>query len=101
MEPSDDNNNNNNQNQSSLMGGHAQWLKGTAETAVGSISGSQAWSASGEQDKAAGLAAMKKAGEKRDPNQGYGKAEEWAGKLTGCEGMQKEGVASSNNKRSD
>lgn len=38
---------------------------------------------------------MQKAGEARDPNQGYGKLEEMAGKATGCEGMQKEGVASS------
>ncbi|KAL7792129.1 hypothetical protein V8C37DRAFT_402541 [Trichoderma ceciliae] len=92
MENSNDNNNN---QQSGLIGAHAQYIKGAAEATIGSISGSQAWSASGAQDKAVGLEAMKKAGEKRDPNQGYGKAEEWAGKLTGCEGMQKEGAASS------
>lgn len=39
---------------------------------------------------------MKKAGEQRDTSQGYGKAEEIAGKVTGCEGMQKEGAASKN-----
>lgn len=71
-----------------------------AQSTIGSISGSQAWSASGEHDKAAAVDAMRKAADKRDPNQGYGKAEEWAGKLTGCEGMQKEGAASSQ-KRSD
>lgn len=37
---------------------------------------------------------MQRAGENRDTSQGYGKAEEMAGKLTGCEGMQKEGAAS-------
>jgi len=37
---------------------------------------------------------LKEAGEQRDPHQGYGKAEEIAGKLSGCEGMQKEGAAS-------
>lgn len=37
---------------------------------------------------------MKQAGENRDPSQGYGKAEELAGKATGCEGMEKEGAAS-------
>ena len=37
---------------------------------------------------------MQKAGEKRDATHGYGKAEELAGKWTGCEGMQKEGAAS-------
>ncbi|KAL7929649.1 hypothetical protein V8C35DRAFT_176898 [Trichoderma chlorosporum] len=97
MEGSGNNNSNQQpqQPEAGLMGAHAQYLKGVGESTIGSISGSQAWSASGAQDKAAGLEAMKKAGEKRDPNQGYGKAEEWAGKLTGCEGMQKEGAASS------
>lgn len=37
---------------------------------------------------------MKKAGEQRDPSQGYGKVEEVAGRLTGCEGMEREGQAS-------
>ncbi|UKZ80310.1 hypothetical protein TrVFT333_008068 [Trichoderma virens FT-333] len=88
------------QPETGLMGAHAQYLKGVGEATIGSISGSQSWSASGAHDKAAALDAMRKAGEKRDPNQGYGKAEEWAGKLTGCEGMQKEGAASSH-KRND
>lgn len=35
---------------------------------------------------------MKSASQNRDPaRDGYGKAEEVAGKLTGCEGMEKEG----------
>jgi uncharacterized protein YjbJ (UPF0337 family) len=37
---------------------------------------------------------LKKAGELRDQTQGYGKVEEVAGNITGCEGMQKEGAAS-------
>lgn len=37
---------------------------------------------------------MKAASEGRDPTQGYGKVEETAGKVTGCEGMQQEGAAS-------
>lgn len=38
---------------------------------------------------------MKEAGEKRDaPTQGYGNAEELAGKLAGCDGMKKEGAES-------
>ncbi|KAJ4252949.1 hypothetical protein NW762_010858 [Fusarium torreyae] len=94
-----DNNNQNNQQQPGLIGSHVQYVKGAAEATVGVITGSQAWKASGEQDKAAGLADMKKAGELReqqDPNHehGYGKAEEIAGKLTGCQGMEKEGHAS-------
>ena len=38
---------------------------------------------------------MKTAAEKRDqPQGGLGRAEEVAGKLTGCEGMQREGAES-------
>jgi hypothetical protein len=38
---------------------------------------------------------MKYASEGRDPSKdGYGKAEELAGKVAGCEGMEKEGAAS-------
>ncbi|KAL6880810.1 hypothetical protein J3F83DRAFT_710680 [Trichoderma novae-zelandiae] len=98
MDSSGNNNTNQNQQdqqQSGLMGAHAQYIKGVGESTIGTISGSQAWSASGEHDKAAAVDAMRKAADKRDPNQGYGKAEEWAGKVTGCEGMQKEGAASS------
>ncbi|KAK0387071.1 hypothetical protein NLU13_5384 [Sarocladium strictum] len=81
-------------NQPSLVGGHAQYVKGVAEATIGDVSGSHAWKSSGEQDKAAGVDTMKKAGELRDQTQGYGKVEEVAGKVTGCEGMQKEGAAS-------
>ncbi|KND90238.1 hypothetical protein TOPH_05250 [Tolypocladium ophioglossoides CBS 100239] len=80
--------------QPSLMGGHVQYVRGAAESAIGSVTGSHAWKSSGEQDKAAGMATMQKAGEQRDPAQGYGRVEEMAGKVTGCEGMQKEGAAS-------
>ncbi|KEY72351.1 hypothetical protein S7711_01033 [Stachybotrys chartarum IBT 7711] len=84
-----------NQNQQpGLIGAHVQYAKGAAEATIGNVTGSQPWKASGEQDKAAGLANMKAAGEQRDTSQGYGKVEEWAGKATGCEGMQKEGAAS-------
>lgn len=103
--------------QPSLVQGHVQYVKGIAEvafrshpiaitpflianpictqTTVGNVTGSEPWKASGEQDKAAGLSTMKEAGEKRDAAQGYGKAEELAGKLTGCEGMKEEGAQSS------
>jgi uncharacterized protein YjbJ (UPF0337 family) len=38
---------------------------------------------------------MRAAAENRDPaRDGYGKVEEIAGKVTGCEGMAKEGAAS-------
>ncbi|KAK3324382.1 hypothetical protein B0T19DRAFT_229329 [Cercophora scortea] len=65
------------------------------QTAIGSLTGSHAWTTSGEQDKAHAKSSMKAASEARDPAvDGYGKAEELAGKLTGCEGMQHEGAAS-------
>ncbi|KAM5342028.1 hypothetical protein ACJ41O_015059 [Fusarium nematophilum] len=82
--------------QPGLIGSHYQYAKGAAEATVGVLTGSQAWKASGEQDKAAGMAALKKVGEQRagNPNQGYGRMEEIAGKVTGCQGMEREGHAS-------
>ncbi|RCI10027.1 hypothetical protein L249_8730 [Ophiocordyceps polyrhachis-furcata BCC 54312] len=84
--------------QPGLVGSHAEYAKGVIEpkSAIGDITGSKPWKESGEQDKASATSAMKKAGEQRDASSdGYGKAEELAGKLTGCSGMQKEGAASS------
>ncbi|KAG6066614.1 hypothetical protein E4U32_005678 [Claviceps aff. humidiphila group G2b] len=78
-----------------LIQGHVQYVKGVAEATIGDVTGSTPWKSSGEQDKAAGISAMKEAGEKRDAStQGYGKAEELAGKLAGCEGMKQEGAES-------
>ena len=62
---------------------------------IGSVTGSQAWTASGAQDKEQAIDAMKSASANRDPNsQGFGGVEEKAGNLVGCEGMQKEGAES-------
>lgn len=58
------------------------------------MTGSQAWKASGAQDKTQAVDAMKTAREHRDPNKGFGDAEEKAGKLVGCEGMVQEGAHS-------
>lgn len=59
------------------------------------MTGSAAWTDSGATDKQAGIEGMKAASANRDPaTDGYGKAEEIAGKLTGCEGMEKEGAES-------
>ncbi|KAK3687989.1 hypothetical protein B0T22DRAFT_406029 [Podospora appendiculata] len=83
------------QQQPGLVASHAEYMKGAAETAIGSLTGSHAWTMSGEQDKAHAKSSMKAATEARDPAvDGYGKAEELAGKLVGCEGMQHEGAAS-------
>ncbi|KAJ4424037.1 hypothetical protein N0V82_001284 [Gnomoniopsis sp. IMI 355080] len=79
-------------NQPSLVSGHAEYVKGAAEATIGKAIGSPAWESSGEQAKARGVSTMKAAGEARDAtSQGYGKAEEVAGKAVGCEGMVKEG----------
>ncbi|XDG01537.1 hypothetical protein ABKA04_001152 [Annulohypoxylon sp. FPYF3050] len=87
-----------NEQQPSLIGGHAEYIKGATESTIGSVTGSQAWTNSGEQAKAHAVDSMKAAGERRDPSQGFGKVEQKLGQATGCEGMVKEGEAS---KKSD
>ncbi|KAH9835076.1 hypothetical protein Tdes44962_MAKER08578 [Teratosphaeria destructans] len=100
----------------SLIGGHAQYVKGAAEvclspppehppsdmeltttghqSAIGAVAG-ETWTQSGEQDKRAGIDAMKQAAATRDPGQtGFGRVEEVAGKAAGCEGMEREGAQS-------
>lgn len=66
------------------------------QSTIGDVTGNHAWKSSGEQDKAAAQSTMQQAGEQRDSSQGYGKAEEMAGKMTGCEGMKDEGAQSQN-----
>ncbi|KAK4130692.1 hypothetical protein BT67DRAFT_452301 [Trichocladium antarcticum] len=86
----------------SLLSSHAEYIKGAAESTIGSLTGSQAWRSSGEQDKANARAAMQAAVEQRDmAKTGYGRAEEIAGKLTGCEGMKHEGAVSKSKPRSE
>ncbi|KAK4034357.1 hypothetical protein C8A01DRAFT_49249 [Parachaetomium inaequale] len=84
-----------NRQEPGLWAAHAEYIKGAAETAVGAVTGSQSWSASGQQDKERARASLQAAVEHRDPaKSGYGRAEEIAGRLTGCEGMKHEGAAS-------
>ncbi|KAK3487474.1 uncharacterized protein B0T23DRAFT_455657 [Neurospora hispaniola] len=93
--PSSSSSNNPNESQPSMIAGHAEYIKGAAEAAIGNITGSHAWTSSGEQDKAHAKASLRAASEGRDPaTSGYGSVEETAGKLTGCEWMKKEGAAS-------
>lgn len=67
----------------------------SSQSGIGAITGSQAWTSSGEQDKAHATSSMRAAAETRDPaTQGYGKMEEMAGRAVGCEGMKREGAAS-------
>lgn len=59
------------------------------------MTGSQEWKSSGEADKQAGVDGMKQASANRDPERsGYGKVEEVAGKVVGCDGMEEEGAQS-------
>ncbi|KAM0722910.1 hypothetical protein Q7P37_001108 [Cladosporium fusiforme] len=70
-------------------------LTHASQSAIGSATGSSAWTSSAEADKQSGIDAMKAASADRDANRdGYGKAEELAGKVAGCEGMEKEGAQS-------
>ncbi len=61
---------------------------------IGNVTGSEEWKKSGVDDKGQAMDAMKSASENRDTSKGFGSAEETAGSLVGCEGMQKEGAAS-------
>ncbi|KJZ71359.1 hypothetical protein HIM_09242 [Hirsutella minnesotensis 3608] len=84
-----------NSQQPGLVATHAQYVKGAVESAIGDLTESQPWKASGEQDKVKATEGMRRASEHRDPqSQGLGKAEELAGKMVGCEGMEKEGSIS-------
>ncbi|KXT06210.1 hypothetical protein AC578_1398 [Pseudocercospora eumusae] len=92
--------NSNPQTHPSLIGGHAQYIKGQAEAGIGAVTGSEAWKDSGESDRQEGIDAMKAASANRDAKQsGFGKAEEIAGKAVGCEGMEREGEESKNELR--
>lgn len=65
------------------------------QEAIGNLTSSEEWSKSGAETKDKALHDMKVASENRDPaKDGYGKAEEIAGKITGCDGMKEEGAAS-------
>ncbi|KAI4844967.1 hypothetical protein E4T44_05892 [Aureobasidium sp. EXF-8845] len=84
-----------NQQQPGLIASHLQYVKGAAEGVIGNVTGNAAWQNSAETDKQDGISAMKAASQNRDPaTDGYGKVEEVAGRLSGCEGMEKEGAIS-------
>jgi hypothetical protein len=107
-----------NQQQPGLIASHLQYVKGAAEVSfallllpsippqsltsnthsqgvIGNVTGNAAWQQSGVSDKQGGIDAMKAASQNRDPaTDGYGKVEEVAGRLSGCEGMEKEGAIS-------
>lgn len=107
--------------QPSMVGGHAQYAKGYVESTIGNVTGNEQWKESGEKDMGEGIGAMKVCSlihpqntkhsqqekgtilttlqEARAQQQGEpaasgigGKVEEVAGKVAGCEGMEKEGI---------
>ncbi|KAJ9647954.1 hypothetical protein H2201_001321 [Coniosporium apollinis] len=85
----------NNNQQPGLVAAHAEYVKAAAVEAVGTATGSEAWKQSGAEQKEQAINDMKAASEGRDPaTSGWGKPEEVIGKVTGCEGMQQEGAAS-------
>ncbi|KAK0523005.1 hypothetical protein OC835_006387 [Tilletia horrida] len=43
------------------LGGHAQYVKGAAESAIASVTGSSEWAASADQDKQAGVQTIRQA----------------------------------------
>jgi len=63
------------------------------------VTGAQAWTDSASTDKSAGMDAMKAASQERGQqtqNPTLGKAEQMAGRLAGCEGMEQEGANAAN-----
>lgn len=67
------------------------------QEAIGSVTGSEEWKKSGEEQKNAGIEEMKEAGKARDQDSaqhGLGGVEKLAGQAVGCEGMEKEGEQS-------
>ncbi|CAF1440110.1 unnamed protein product, partial [Rotaria sordida] len=72
----------------SLLGGHAQYVKGAAETAIGNVTGSQAWKDSGAHDKQEAAEKMRAANERTcECPVISGNAEKKIGHMVGCEGM--------------
>ncbi|PRP87916.1 hypothetical protein PROFUN_02653 [Planoprotostelium fungivorum] len=86
------NNMSDNSNSTGLIGGHVQYAKGAAEAAIGSVTGSAAWSESGEKDKSQAIDAMKAANQ-GPKNEGLisGETEAKLGSAFGCEGMVENG----------
>ncbi|KAK3725028.1 hypothetical protein LTR37_000538 [Vermiconidia calcicola] len=83
------------QNKPGLVQTHANYAAAYAKETIGSVTGSEDWKSSGQADKQEAIDGMKAASQGRDPQtNGYGKAEEMAGKAVGCEGMEDEGAHS-------
>lgn len=57
--PAQNNNPHKSPEDSSLIGGHAQYVKGYVEETVGNVTGSKEWVDSGKKDTQAGIETMK------------------------------------------
>jgi len=79
-----------------MISGHAQYAKGYAEETIGNVTGSKEWQESGKKDISEAISEMKAASQQNSSEPTGtgvgGKIEEMAGKVAGCEGMEKEGI---------
>jgi uncharacterized protein YjbJ (UPF0337 family) len=75
-------------NNPSLIGGHAQYVKGAVEETIGNVTGSQAWKDSGAHDKQEAVEKMRAANQgPSDSSLISGSMEKKMGNMVGCEGM--------------
>ncbi len=75
-------------NNASLIGGHAQYVKGAVEETIGNVTGSQAWKESGAHDKQEAVEKMRAANQgPSDSSVISGSTEKKIGSVIGCEGM--------------
>lgn len=75
-------------NNASLIGGHAQYVKGAVEETIGNLTGSQAWKDSGIHDKQEAVESMRAANEgTTDSSLISGTTEKNIGSAVGCPGM--------------
>ena len=75
-------------NNASLLGGHAQYVKGAVEQTIGNVTGSQAWKDSGARDKQDAVDKMNAANQgPSDSSPISGSTEKKIGQMVGCEGM--------------
>jgi uncharacterized protein YjbJ (UPF0337 family) len=75
-------------NNASLIGGHAQYVKGAVEETIGNVTGSQTWKDSGAHDKQEAVDKMRAANQgPSDSSFISGTTEKKIGNMVGCEGM--------------
>lgn len=79
-------------NNASLIGGHAQYVKGAVEETIGNVTGSQTWKDSGVHDKQEAMDKMRAANQGPTDNSLIsGSTEKKIGNIVGCQGMVQNG----------